>query len=66
MKSARDRAIDIVHEVLGGGRAMSRAAFLHLADDDGDMGKNIAKQIDIVERGLIRDRADCDKARSPS
>ena len=66
MKSARDRAIDIVHEVLGGGRAMSRAALLRLADDDGEMGRNITKQIEIVERGLVRDRADCDKARSPS
>ncbi len=46
MKSARDRAIDIVQELLG-------------------VGKNITKQIDVVERGLIRDRADCDNARSP-
>ena len=45
MKSARDRAIDIVQELLG-------------------VGKSITKQIDVVERGLIRDRADCDKARS--
>ena len=66
MKSASERAVDIVHEMMGGSRALGRSALLRLSEDDGEMGKLIAKYIDIVGRGIVRDRTDCEKSRSPS
>lgn len=69
MKSPRDRAIDIAHEMLGSGlsrAAFLRAAFLVVSDDSGLAGSNIRKAIDLIERGIRQDRADVAKAASLS
>lgn len=64
MKTARDRAIDIVWGALGDG--FSRPFFVQLMQDTGSTGMLAKKVVDAVEKGIEQDRAEVAKARAPS
>lgn len=64
MKSARDRAIDVVHAMMGGG--FGRDTFLVMMADRGDTGTVIRKWVDAVEAGVEQDRREVAAAGKPS
>ena len=64
MKSARDVAIDVVHEVIGTG--FSRPMFVQILQDTGDIGKGAKDWVNAIEKAVERDRASLQKALGPS
>lgn len=64
MKTARERAIDVVHGVMGNG--FSRETFLVMAGDRGETGTLLRKWIDAVEAGVEQDRREIAAAGKPS
>lgn len=64
MKTARDRALDALHSVMGVG--FSRETFTMMVEDKSDNGRHLKKLCDAVERAIEADRTEQEKARSPS
>lgn len=64
MRTARDVAIDAVHEFMGQG--FSREMFLLIIKDSGDVGTNARKMVDAIERAIEKDRAAFRKSMEPS
>jgi hypothetical protein len=64
VKTARDRAIDIVWAVLGAG--FSRPFFVQLLNDTGTTGAAAKQLVDSIERGIEQDRTEQRKALAPS
>ena len=65
MKTARDVAVDVVHEMIGKS-AVTREMVLSLIEDRGDIGRDLRKMRDTVERAVEADRRDQRKAHAPS
>lgn len=64
MKSAKDLAIDAVHEAMGSG--WGRATFMQMLQDQGDAGTQLRKLVGAVERAIESDRKTRDGMRAPS
>ena len=64
MKTAKDVAIDVVHEFMGQG--FSREMFLLIIKDSGDVGKNAQKLVDTIEKAIEKDRTSVRKSMGPS
>ncbi len=55
MKSSRDVAIDIIRDIIG--HKFSKKLFEHMIADDSEAGRELAKNLAIVERHIEADRA---------
>jgi hypothetical protein len=64
MKTARERAVDVVLGVMGNG--FSRETFLVMANDRSDTGALIRKWVDAVEAGVEQDRREIAAMGKPS
>lgn len=64
MKTARDRAIDIVWSIYE--KPMSRTLFCQLLGDESELGKAVRDLVHHIEKGIEQDRADIRKAMAPS
>ncbi len=64
MKSARDVAIDVVHEFMGQG--FSRDMFLLIIKDTGETGTMARKMVEAIEKAIEKDRASVRKSMGPS
>lgn len=64
MKTARERALDIVYEITGG--VFSRAMVVQMAQDDSETGRSLAKMLKAIERGIEADREVMRKTMAPS
>lgn len=64
MKSAKDTAIDAVHEYMGQG--FSREMFLLIINDSGEVGTGARKMVSVFEKAIEKDRAAIIKSMGPS
>lgn len=64
MKTARERAVLIVHEAMGNN--FTRETFEVMARDKSETGEIIRKWITACENGIEADRKDVAVARAPS
>lgn len=65
MRTAKDRTLDIMHEIVGKA-AVTRELLSLMIDDPGDNGVTLRKMRDAIARGIEADRREAQKASAPS
>jgi len=64
MKSIKDRAIDILWEMIG--KEFSREIVISMAADKSPNGESLRKSLRAIERGIEADRREAQAMRAPS
>jgi hypothetical protein len=64
VKSARDRAVDVMHRLFGFG--FSREVFTAMISDRSERGQTLRDWVDAIEAGIEQDRREIERARGPS